>query len=139
MRRPLSIRLAAAAAVLPGATMLFHLTLVRSDPADAAVLAQAPAAVQLWFSQRAEVAVTRVRLLGPRGTVALGPLQRAATPAGGARATAAARTRVDGLVAPVRGPMPPGAYTLEWRTMAADGHPVAGRLAFRVGAPATTR
>lgn len=134
----------AAAALLPGLALLFHLKLLRSDPADAAVLATAPTAVRLWFSQRAEVAVTRVQLVGPRGPVALGTLARAEAAAASAGEVPRMPLRPghvaeEAVVVPVRGPMPPGAYTITWRTMAADGHPVSGRVAFRVGAPAGSR
>lgn len=122
----------AAAALVPAlvpAAALFHLRLLRSAPATDAVLTRPPAAVHLWFSQRAELAVTRVRLVGPAGEVALGPLQREATGAGSERT----------VVAPVRGPMRPGAYSVEWRTMAADGHSVSGQTSFRITAPAPAR
>jgi hypothetical protein len=138
MRRPFSL-LPAAVALVPGAALFVHLRLLGSDPAADAVLPRPPAAVRLRFSQRAEVAVTRVRLVGPNGPVALGPVERADVAAARAseiRRTPAGPTRGDDAVAvPIRGAMPPGAYTVEWRTMAADGHPVAGRVAFRVAAP----
>jgi methionine-rich copper-binding protein CopC len=85
------------------------------------------------------VAVTRVRLVGPNGPVALGPVQRAddtaARAAGIPRPPAGATRGDDAVAVPIRGAMPPGAYTVEWRTMAADGHPVSGRVPFRVAAP----
>ncbi len=133
MRRPTPPATLAAAALLPGAALLNHLKLLRADPAADAVDSQPPAAVRLWISQPAEVAATRVRLVGPRGPVPLGPLQ----PGTGAAAGAPPRAGRDAaVVAAVRGPMPPGSYAVEWRTMAADGHPVAGRTSFRVAAPA---
>jgi methionine-rich copper-binding protein CopC len=126
----------AAAALVPGAALAFHLKLLRSDPAENAVLATPPKAVRLWFSQRAEASVTRVRLVGPGGTVALGTAQRAAAaPADEVprMPTRPGREPDDAaIVVPVRGPMPAGAYTVEWRTMAGDGHPVSGRLSFRL-------
>jgi methionine-rich copper-binding protein CopC len=129
MRRlpPVTARLAALALV-PGVALALHLRLLGSEPGDGTVLARPPAQVRLVFSQRAEVAVTRLRLVGPAGAVALGAPQRGAAAPGAGRQDAA-------VTAAVRGPMPPGAYALEWRTMAADGHPVAGRVAFRVAAP----
>jgi methionine-rich copper-binding protein CopC len=41
-----------------------------------------------------------------------------------------------GIVLPIRGALAPGAYTVEWRTMAGDGHPVSGRFGFSVRPPA---
>jgi methionine-rich copper-binding protein CopC len=108
---------AAAVAALPAAGLL-HLRLVRAEPLANATVSRAPTAVRLWFSQPAEAAVTRVRLVGPGGAVPLGAVARGADGA---------------LGAAVRGPMPAGAYQVEWRTMAADGHAIGGRYAFRVG------
>ena len=141
MRRPiptLSARLAALA-LLPGAALVFHLRLLASDPAADTVVTHPPAAVRLWFSQQAELAVTRVRLVGPGGmAVPLGPLAHDTTkpPTANGKPATATRARDEGVVAAVRGPMPPGAYAVEWRTMAADGHPVSGRTTFRVAPPA---
>jgi methionine-rich copper-binding protein CopC len=143
MRRLLpTFRAAAVAVLLPGSALAFHLKLLRSDPAEDAVLARPPAAVRLWFSQRAEAAVTRVRLVGPRGTVALGGVERYEAAAEGEvprMPTRPGRAPDAPVGAAVRGAMPPGPYTLEWRTMSADGHPVSGRVAFRVAPPAPAR
>ncbi len=115
--------LAAAGMALPAAALM-HLRLERAEPRANETVAAAPAAVRLWFSQPAEAAVTRVRVVGPAGAVALGAVTRGADGA---------------LGAAVRGRMPAGAYQVEWRTMAADGHAVGGRYAFRVGAAAPAR
>ena len=116
------IRASIAAVLLPVAAAsvagLLHLRLVRAEPAANTALERAPTAVRLWFSQPAEAAVTRVRVIGPRGPVAV----------------AAPTPMPDGIAANVRGPMPAGAYRVEWRTMAADGHGVGGQYGFRVGA-----
>ena len=142
MRRTLPIlRVTTAAALLPGAAFLVHLKLLRSEPGADAVLDRAPSVVRLWFSQRAEVAVTRVRVVGPAGPVALGAVQRADAVEAAAGQVSRPPVRPAGgnatVAIPVRGAMPPGTYTVEWRTMAADGHPVSGRYTFRVAA--TTR
>jgi methionine-rich copper-binding protein CopC len=128
----------AAAALVPGVALAFHLKLLRSDPAEGAVLTAAPQTVRLWFSQRAEAAVTRVRLVGPRGEIALGAAQRAPAPPEAEvprMPTRPGREPEPPLVVPVRGAMPAGTYTVEWRTMAGDGHPVSGRVSFRLAAP----
>ena len=114
---PLSRSHAVWLAALP-AVGLLHLHLTRAEPAAGAAVGRAPAALRLWFSQPVEAAVTRVRLAGPAGAVALDRL-----------AVDEAEVR-----AAVRGAMPAGAYTVEWRTMAADGHAVSGTYNFRVGA-----
>jgi len=38
------------------------------------------------------------------------------------------------VIAPVKGKMAAGAYTVVWRTMAKDGHVARGTFTFRVGA-----
>ncbi len=102
----------------------FHLRLLRAEPAADARLGASPPRVALWFTERPELAVTRVRLLDARGTpVAL-----------------AAPTRADSAGAPVVAVLPRpigvGTYTVVWRTMARDGHVSDGRYAFLVGGAA---
>lgn len=97
-----------------------HLRLVKSEPADHDTLSVAPSAVRLWFSQRAELRTTRVTVRSATGdTVALGALTRGA----GADAP---------VVAPIVRAPADGAYTVEWRTMAGDGHIVRGSFGFTV-------
>lgn len=123
-------RLRALAALLPAlalplllAARPFHLRLERSDPADGSTVAP-PAAIQLWFSQRTELKVTRVVLRTAQGdTIRTGAAERAAT--------AGAPVRV-----PVLTPLADGRYAADWRTMAADGHVVRGTIAFTVKTPA---
>ena len=103
------------------ASSTFHLHLLRSDPAADATLATAPAALRLTFSEAPELAVTSVRLRGPGDrAVALGRLVRAR----GDRAT---------VVATPRAPLAHGRYTVTWRTMSHDGHPMHGTFHFTVG------
>jgi len=110
--RPAGVRAEPAAAA-------FHLHLLRSSPAaDSSVTA--PAAVQLWFSESPELAVTTVRMTGPAGrTVRLGRLR-----AGDDHS----------VVANVTGRLAAGRYTIAWRTMSHDGHPMRGTIPFRVRA-----
>lgn len=81
-----------------------------------------PTSVRLWFSQPPELAVTTVKVTGPRPratAVALAPLARGDSAL---------------VVAPVKGVMAPGTYTVAWRTMAKDGHVARGTFAFTVAA-----
>lgn len=97
----------------------FHLHLLKSTPAANAVVAAAPASIRLVFSQTPELKVTSVKVTGPgSAAVSLAPL-----------ASADSAT----VVAAVKGKMPPGAYTVAWRTMAKDGHVARGTFAFTVG------
>jgi len=112
--------LCAAAPASAGAA--FHLRLVSSDPAADATLSAPPATLRLTFSEAPELAVTTVRLRGPGDrAIALGRLQRAPRD----RAT---------LVATPRAALAHGRYTVTWRTMSQDGHPIHGTFAFTVGA-----
>jgi len=114
--------LGAGVAAPASARSAFHLHLLRSDPAADATLATAPAALRLTFSEAPELAVTTVRLRGPGDrAIALGRLQRAPRD----RAT---------LVATPRAALAHGRYTVTWRTMSHDGHPMHGTFAFTVGA-----
>lgn len=106
------------------AVLLAHARLVRSTPSTGERLVRSPGAITLWFSERPQLAFTRLRLLGPGGTeVPLG----AATALGDR-----------GITAPVPHPLAAGAYVVVWQTGAADGHVTSGRFGFTVNtAPAT--
>jgi methionine-rich copper-binding protein CopC len=97
-----------------------HLRLTKSEPAQNDTLTVAPSAIRLWFSQRAELRTMRVTVRAAAGdTVAVGALTRGA----GSEAP---------VVAPIVAPMTNGSYTVDWRTMASDGHVVRGSFEFVV-------
>jgi len=101
-------------------TAPFHLHLVKSVPGANATVAAAPDSIRLWFSQPPELNVTSVKVTGPgTAAVSLAPL---------------AERDSSLVVAPVKGKMAAGAYTVAWRTMAKDGHVAHGTFAFRIGA-----
>jgi putative copper export protein/methionine-rich copper-binding protein CopC len=96
-----------------------HGTLRRSEPAAGARLSTAPRELRLTFDEPVELAIARLTLLGPDGTVvALSPLRR------GDSASV--------LVADVTGPLVAGGYTVEWQVAGRDGHPVRGRFRFTI-------
>lgn len=106
-------------ALLPGGA-LAHARLTGTEPAAEAVLDRAPAAVRLRFDEPVAPAV--LRWLLPDGRAA------------------EAASRAEGAVL-VLDPPPDagrGTYLLSWRVTSADGHPVAGSLAFALGAPSGT-
>ena len=111
-------------AVLSAAHAPFHLRLLRSAPDANAAIAAAPESIRLWFSQTPELAVTTVKVTGPgTAVVALAPLTRGDSSL---------------VVAPVKGKMAAGSYTVSWRTMAKDGHVARGTFGFTIapaGAP----
>ncbi|MGW5353631.1 copper resistance CopC/CopD family protein [Streptomyces sp. NPDC004031] len=107
---------------LPGAAGA-HADLVRSSPADGAVLTAEPRQVTLVFSERIAPRLSSVHVIGPGGQRLDEGAPVAAGPGGD-------RIRVG--LAPERRP---GTYVLTWRTTATDdGHTTTGALTFSVGA-----
>ena len=99
-----------------------HAHLRRSEPSANERLASSPSAIRLWFSERPELAFTRVRLRGVDSSeIALGTV---------------ARMTDDpmGVTVPVATSLAPGKYTVFWRTAAADGHASSGSFGFDVKA-----
>lgn len=100
--------------VFASAAALAHSKLGTSVPANGAVLARMPAEIVLTFSKR--LRLTRVRMVRDGGpTVAL-------------EAAKAFGTR---FAIPVKNGGE-GAYRIEWRGLAADGHAMRGAFSFRV-------
>jgi copper transport protein len=103
--------------VLPSAA-LAHANLVRVEPGDGAVLSVGPEAVRLLFD-RVVVAQPGIRAVRNSGGSVL-----------------SGRVRVVGgheLVIPLRRSLGKGGYTILWRVLSDDGHPVAGVTTFAVG------
>ena len=94
-----------------------HMRLVKSFPAEDQMVHQAPADIQLWFSQVPELALTKVRLLGPEDvTVTV--------------AKAVATDDVKSVKLAVVDSLPEGTYSVTWQTASPDGHKVRGEYAF---------
>jgi copper transport protein len=100
---------------------LAHATLVSSTPANDEVLSRAPARVALRFNEPVETALGSVRVFD------------------------GATRRVDDGATTHPGPsqvevglepgLPRGTYTVAWRVVSADSHPVHGAFVFHVGKP----
>jgi copper transport protein len=120
-RRPLGwlVVVGCVAALVVPAAALAHATLIRTEPADGAVVAVAPSAVRLVFDDAIR-AQQGMRVVRDGGGSVLGGQIRVV---GGRE-----------LVIPLRRRLPDGAYTVLWRVMSDDGHPIAGITAFAVGA-----
>ncbi|MDQ6874757.1 MAG: copper resistance protein CopC [Actinomycetota bacterium] len=122
-RRVTLVALLAAAGVLGwAAPASAHADLIRSSPAAGAVLAAPPAEVLLDFSEGIDLTLGSVSVVGPSGQAASG------------------RARVRGphhaeLAVPLRPGLAKGTYTLSYRVLSDDGHPVTGGLSFSIGAP----
>lgn len=110
--------LGAAALLLWPTAATGHTRLERSAPSRGDHLAAVPRELRLTFSEAPELAFTRVQLLGSdSATVALGEL------------------RIDSVrtvVAPIRGQLVAGTYTVVWQIAGADGHPIRGRYSFTI-------
>jgi copper transport protein len=97
---------------------LAHASLIRSEPADRAVVARPPAIVTLVFNE--PVSPIILRLIGPNGD------------ASELKEVAAENATL--TVSLPRG-LARGTHLLSWRVISADGHPVGGALTFSIGAP----
>ena len=97
-----------------------HAGLVRSDPANNAVLDQAPARVRLWFNETLAPRFSSVRMLDMNGRTVEG-LQINPDPG-------------DPYLLEVTLPaLGKGIYTLNWKVLSgSDGHPTQGLLVFGV-------
>lgn len=100
-----------------------HAVLLRTDPSPQTTVKNAPTTVKLVFSEPVEVSFGAVRVFDVDATrVDTGSISRAQ----GNREVSV----------PVR-PLKDGTYTVTWRVVSADGHPVHGGFTFYVGAPST--
>lgn len=96
-----------------------HTGLRRSEPAAGARVSAPLSTIRLWFAERAQLAVTRVRLIGPDSAAI-------------ALTLSPSPTEPKLVLAAVPGPLAAGAYRVEWQTGGRDGHPVRGQFRFTV-------
>lgn len=102
----------------------FHTRLVKSIPSKDTTLTESPASLQLWFSERIELPISKVQLVGPGNRVV----------------PTADLTRDDRkpdapVVALLVTELAPGSYVVNWTAGSADGHAVKGAYRFTVKAP----
>ncbi|MER5873062.1 copper resistance protein CopC [Streptomyces sp. NPDC002044] len=115
------------ALLLGGAGPAFaHTGLSGSDPADGAVLPTAPRHVTLTFTESVGFSEDSLRVLSPDNE-RVNPRQ--AHRADGQENTA----RVE-----LSGALSQGTYTVAWRVVSADGHPISGAFVFSIGRPSQT-
>ncbi|MFJ8910859.1 copper resistance protein CopC [Amycolatopsis sp. NPDC102389] len=93
-----------------------HSVLVSSDPAKDSSFASAPAAVTLVFNEPLDRGFTELAVLGPDGTSHW---------EGGEPVVTGEK-----LSAPLRALGAAGVYTVKYRVVSADGHPVSGSVPF---------
>ncbi|MFI9103176.1 copper resistance CopC/CopD family protein [Streptomyces fildesensis] len=103
-----------------------HAVLRGSDPADGAILKRAPAVVTLTFTEGVTVSDDSLRVLDPAGRrVNQGQPRHAAGKPGSVETT-------------LRGNVPTGTFTVAWRVVSADSHPISGAFTFSIGEPSAT-
>ena len=93
-----------------------HSELRAAQPADGERLAAPPAELRLRFNEPVQVTLWRLRDAGGGEHMLARPRDAAARPEHIARPAA----------------LPAGEYSVEWRAISADGHPIRGTLRFTV-------
>jgi copper resistance protein C len=111
--------------VIAGSTLLApsavsaHAYLVKSVPAQRAVLYRAPGKVQLWFNERLEPRYSSLSVSDSDGTpVAVGAAEIAADDP--KRLSVAVK------------PLPAGRYTIKFRVLSVDGHIAEDQFSFTI-------
>ncbi|MFJ2174217.1 copper resistance CopC/CopD family protein [Streptomyces sp. NPDC087851] len=112
--------------VLSG-TASAHAALTGSTPEDGAVVATAPQDITLTFSEQIAMGDDSIRVLDPDN-------KRADTAKIRDLGTGSTVKYGVGLKAG----LPDGTYTVAWRAVSADSHPVSGAFTFSIGAPSKT-
>lgn len=118
----LSTVLAATLAVLVAAPAWAHTRLVSSTPSQGGS-AEAPTEVVLVFSEPVQAGLSAMSVRGADGGE-----QASGPPAEGADGASVAQA--------LRAPLEPGTYTVAYRVLAGDGHPVTGSFEITAVAPA---
>ncbi len=102
-----------------------HTRLVDATPAEGSVLATAPQAVELQFTEPVTVVESAFVLYDSAGVHGVD----------GVPSTVMVTSRDQVVSATLPGGLDRGSYSLSWRVVSADGHPIGGATGFAVGAP----
>ena len=121
VRRTILVTLLVALAAPAGAAA--HATLLRTVPANGAVVDRAPALVRIEFDDGVRVAPGNAAVANATGSSVL-----ASKP----------RTSGHALLLPLRAGLANGAYSIRWSAVSDDGHREQGVLAFAVGSGAAS-
>ncbi|MQS13079.1 ABC transporter [Streptomyces kaniharaensis] len=103
-----------------------HATLEATDPHQNSVVAAAPQAVTLTFSESVSLSGDSVRVLDPAG--------KAVDTGNPGHADGRGNTARVGLNSGLAN----GTYTVAWRAVSEDSHPIGGAFTFSIGAPSDT-
>jgi copper resistance protein C len=101
--------------------MRFHLALSKTQPAANDTVAESPKTIKLWFTESVQLSATGVKITGAA---------KHEVPLSAITIAAAAKSPA---VAEIKETLKPGKYTVDWKTMSADGHPNKGTFVFTVG------
>ena len=111
--------LSVALAVLSPSALQAHAYLVKSIPAQRAVLYRAPAKIQLWFNERLEPRYSSLIVLDAAGkSIDLGEPE-------------ITKDDPKRLSATVKA-LPPGRYVVNYRVLSVDGHLVQNQFPFTI-------
>jgi methionine-rich copper-binding protein CopC len=107
------------ALLLGPSTLWAHAYLVKSTPAQGAMLHRPPPKIQLWFSERLEAQYSSLNLTDANGKPV--PIAKAGV----------STDNPKHLSASIQ-PLPPGRYLIKYRVLSIDGHIVQNQLFFTV-------
>ena len=121
---------AAAAVVVAVAAILLgfagvaqaHSVLLSTTPAQTTTVAGSPEQVTLTFNEMPRQRYTTVHVVGPDGV---------------RRDSGSARVVDDNVDQALGGTRPAGIYTVDWRVISSDGHPVSGQFTYTATAAAS--
>jgi methionine-rich copper-binding protein CopC len=91
-----------------------HMKLEKAQPAADAAVTAPPPHIQIWFTQKPDLNVSKMTLDGPSGAVELVQMH----------------VMDKSLMATIKGSMDNGAYTVRWQTAGDDGHVQKGEYKF---------
>jgi methionine-rich copper-binding protein CopC len=117
-RRALALAAVLATALCPRAADA-HAFIDHAEPRVGSVVARAPPAIRLTFTQGIVVPFCRVTVTGPPGFAGVSPPHAVA---GDPRS----------LVVDLQGPAPAGTYVVRWRALSVDTHVTEGDFSFQV-------
>lgn len=118
MRAATAVLIACAATLLIATPARAHNVLIGSDPRQGAVLATMPGKVTLTFDQAVRRDFARIAVTGPDGA----RYEQGDVGVSG-----------NGIFIALRGQGPSGTYSIGYRIVSNDGHPVTGTVSFTVG------
>ena len=116
-RRGIGVVFTLVAAVALAAVVQAHMKIEKTEPAEGSTLSTPPPHLQFILSEKPDLKVTKVELVGTAGKVTLGPAHMMGEKT---------------LMAAITGKMADGKYTVNWQTAGDDGHVQKGSFAFTV-------